>query len=125
MRRTLFLAYLGLILMSSARGQELQWASKVLEFSSELTPVQYSAQQILGKPNVMPAGGQNPNAWSPDRPRRKEFIKVGFERPIPIQQIAIAESYNPSSLYRVLLYDDGGAEHVARTLNPIAIPLRG
>jgi OOP family OmpA-OmpF porin len=125
MRRTLLLVFFALVLNSSALSQELQWASKVLEFSSELTPVQYSAQQILGKPNVLPAGGQNPNAWTPDRPKRKEFIKVGFEHPIPIQQIAIAESYNPSALYRILLYDDAGTEHVARALNPVAIPLQG
>jgi outer membrane protein OmpA-like peptidoglycan-associated protein len=97
----------------------------VLEFSSELTPVQYSAEQILGKPNVLPAGGQNPAAWTPDRPKQKEFIKVGYDHPIQVQQIAIAESFNPSGLYRVLLYDEAGTEHVARTLNPVAIPLQG
>jgi outer membrane protein OmpA-like peptidoglycan-associated protein len=97
----------------------------VLEFSSELTPVQYSAEQILGKPNVLPAGGQNPNAWTPDKPKQKEFIKLGYDHPIQVQQIAIAESYNPSGLYRVLLYDEAGTEHVARTLNPIAVPLQG
>jgi OOP family OmpA-OmpF porin len=125
MRRTLLLVFFALILNSSAFGQEVQWASKVLEFSSELTPVQYSAQQILGKPNVMPAGGQNPNAWTPDKPQRKEFIKVGFDHPMQVSQIAVAESYNPSALYRILLYDEAGKEYVARTLNPIAVPLQG
>ena len=125
MRRYLLLAFFALVLNSLTFGQEVQWASKVLEFSSELTPVQYSAQQILGKPNVMPAGGQNPAAWTPDKPKRKEFIKVGYDHPIQVNQIAIAESYNPSGLYRVLLYDESGGEHVARTLNPVAIPLQG
>ena len=126
MRRNLFLALVAIVLFSSASfGQDVQWASKVLEFSSELTPVQYSAQQILGKPNVLPAGGQNPAAWTPDKPKRKEFIKLGYDHPISVQQIAIAESYNPSALYRVLLYDEAGKEYVARTLNPIAVPLQG
>lgn len=126
MRRYLLLSSFALVLFNSvAFGQEVQWASKVLEFSSELTPVQYSAQQILGKPNVLPAGGQNPNAWTPDKPKRKEFIKVGYSHPIQVQQIAVAESYNPSGLYRVLLYDEAGTEHVARTLNPVAVPLQG
>lgn len=105
--------------------QEVQWASKVLEFSSELTPVQYSAQQVLGKPNVLPSGGQNPNAWAPDKPKRKEFLKVGFERPMSIRQIAIAESYNPSAIYRVLVYDEAGKEYVVNTLNPKSVPLKG
>src|SRR5690606_36002863 len=108
-----------------AAAQEVQWATKVIEFSSELTPVQYSAQQVLGKPNVLPSGGQSPNAWAPDRPKRKEFLKVGFANPINIQQIAIAESHNPSAIYRVLAYDEAGREYVINTLNPKAVPLKG
>jgi len=108
-----------------AKAQTVQWASKVIEFSSELTPVQYAAKQALGKPDVMPAGGQSPNAWTPDKPKRKEFIKLGFANPISIRQIAIAESYNPSGLYRVLLYDESGKEHLVHTLNPQSIPLKG
>ncbi|MEJ0031121.1 MAG: hypothetical protein WDO15_12430 [Bacteroidota bacterium] len=73
----------------------------------------------------MPAGGQNPNAWTPDKPKRKEFIKLGYDHAIPVHQIAIAESYNPGALYRVLLYDEAGTEHIVRTLNPIAVPLQG
>src|SRR5690349_17805897 len=113
-------------LYSSSNAQEvLQWASKVLAVSSELTPVQYSAQQALGKPNVLPAGGQSPNAWVPDRPKRKEFIKLGFDNPMSIRQIAIAESHNPSALFRVLLYDEAGKEYVANTFNPRAVPIKG
>ncbi len=106
-------------------GQVVQWASKVLEFSSELTPIQYSAQQVLGKPNVLPAGGQNPNAWSPDMPKQKEFIKLGFDKPISIRQIAIAESHNPSAIAHVYIYDESGKEYHTNTLNPMVVPLKG
>ncbi len=102
--------------------QQVQWASKVLEVSSELTSVQYSAAQALGKPNVLPAGGQNPNAWTPDKPKRSEFIKLGYEHPIQIQQIAIAESFNPSALFKVYIYDETGKEYLIHTYNPMAIP---
>jgi len=104
-------------------GQSVQWASKVIEFSSELTPVQYSAAQALGKPNVLPAGGQNPNAWTPDKPKRTEFIKLGYATPMEIQQVAIAESYNPGSLFKVYIYDEKGGEHLVGTYNPQAIPI--
>ncbi len=104
-------------------GQSIQWASKVIAFSSELTPVQYSASQALGKPNVLPAGGQNPNAWTPDKPKRTEFIKLGYATPMQIQQVAIAESYNPGSLFRVTIYDENGGEHLVGTYNPQAIPI--
>ncbi len=108
-----------------ASAQVVQWASKVLDFSSELTHAQYSAQQALGKPNVMPAGGDNPNAWMPDKPNRKEFLKLGFDKPISIKQIAVAESFSPSALYRILVYDEAGKEYELSTFNPMAIPMKG
>jgi OmpA-OmpF porin, OOP family len=109
----------------SASAQSVQWASKVLDFSTELTPIQYSAQQALGKPNVLPAGGQNPGAWTPDKPKRTEFIKLGYDKPMQIQQIAVAESYNPGALYKVYVYDEAGREYQVNTFNPMAVPLQG
>ncbi|MDH5603044.1 MAG: OmpA family protein [Cyclobacteriaceae bacterium] len=120
--------YFGLfIVLSSANlfGQTVQWASKVLEFSSELTPVQYAAKQILGKPNVLPKGGESPNAWTPDKANTKEFVKVGFTNPIPIKQIAIGESYNPSAITAVYVYDLQGKEYKVNTFNPRQVPLKG
>jgi OmpA-OmpF porin, OOP family len=125
MKRTLIACLILVGFSSGLQAQEVQWATKVLAFSSELTPVQYSARQVLGKPNVLPSGGQNPNAWAPDKPKRKEFLKVGFDKPMNIQQIAIAESHSPSAIYRVLVYDERGKEYVVNTLNPKAVPLKG
>lgn len=108
-----------------AGAQSVQWATEVLEFSSELTPVQYSAKEALGKPNVLPVGGESPNAWSPNRPNRREYIKLGYERAVNIRQIAIAESLNPSALFRISVFDPQGNEHEVATLNPQSIPLKG
>lgn len=119
--------YLPLLLLIAAyqsQAQVVQWASKVLDFSSELTSVQYSARQALGKPNVLPAGGQNPNAWTPDKPKRAEFLKLGYDTPMQIQQIAIAESHNPSALYKVYAYDEKGTEHLLYTSNPGPVPTK-
>ncbi|MBL7877954.1 MAG: exo-alpha-sialidase, partial [Cyclobacteriaceae bacterium] len=124
MRKLYFLFCLILAGIQISNAQTVEWASKVLDFSSELTPVQYSAQQALGQPNVLPAGGQNPAAWTPDKPKRSEFIKLGFANPIQIQQIAIAESYNPGALYRIYVYDEAGREYLINTFNPMAVPLQ-
>lgn len=124
MKRFLLAIYFIVCVQIIAKTQVVQWATKVIDVSSELTPVQYSAQQILGKPNVLPAGGQNPNAWTPDKPKRKEFIKVGFATPIQIQQIAIAESHNPTALFKIYTYDEAGREHLIRSFSPIVIPLK-
>ncbi|HEY0770998.1 MAG TPA: hypothetical protein VGD31_11765, partial [Sphingobacteriaceae bacterium] len=117
MKRFLLVLALIVVCFASTKAQTVQWASKVIEFSSELTPVQYSAKQALGKPDVLPAGGQSPNAWAPDKPKRKEFLKLGFDKPISIRQVAIAESHNPSAIFRVLAYDEAGKEYVINTLN--------
>ena len=105
--------------------QVVQWASEVQGFSSELTPVQFSARQILGKPDALPAGGENPNAWTPNKPNNKEFIKIGFENPMNIRQIAVAESFNPSAVFKVFAYDEQGEEYLINTFNPRTVPLRG
>lgn len=128
MKRLLLITCFALFSLSFAYSQEVQWATKVIEFSTELTPVQYAAEQALGKPNAMSrpgTGGQNPNAWTPDKPKRTEFLKLGYDRPIQIQQIAIVESHNPSALFKVFLYDEAGNEHLVRTFSPTAVPLEG
>jgi OOP family OmpA-OmpF porin len=125
MKKLLLAVFLIVFTNVIVKAQLVQWASKVIDVSSELTPVQYSAQQVLGKPNVLPAGGQNPNAWTPDKPKRKEFIKVGFTTPMQIQQIAIAESHNPSAVFKIYTYDEAGREYLIRSNNPIVIPVKG
>lgn len=125
MKRLLLIVSFAISAQGIGLAQVVQWGSKVIDFSSELTPVQYAAKQILGKPNVLPAGGQNPNAWTPDKPKRKEFIKIGYDNPIEVQQIAIAESYNPSGLVNVYLYDQRDTEYLVHTFNPMSIPLQG
>lgn len=121
-----FNAILGLLFLSTlvCTSQTVQWASKILDFSTELTPMQYSAKQALGKPNILPAGGESPSAWTPDKPGRKEFLKVGFATPMVIRQVAVAESDRPSALSRVLAYDEAGHEYQLSTLTPSALPLK-
>lgn len=125
MNRSIPILLFLLFLSAATYSQVVQWADKVIDFSSELTPVQYSAKQALGKPNVLPAGGQNPSAWTPDKPKRPEFLKLGFANPMQIQQIAVAESYNPGALFKVYAYDEKGKEYLVFTLNPMVVPLQG
>lgn len=101
-----------------AYSQNVQWASKILEYSTQLTTTQYSASQVLGKPNVLPVGGESPNAWAPSKTGKTEFLKVGFENPMKIQQIAIAESFNPSAVHQVYTYDKDGKEYLVNTFDP-------
>jgi len=123
-RKLIFI--LGLILPSSYMyAQQQQWASELLEFSSELSAYEYAAQQVLGEPNVLPNPGDNPNAWMPRRSDRIDFIKVGFENPMKVQQVAIAESYHPGAISEIYFYDSNGREYLINTFTPRPLPVEG
>ena len=86
----------------------VQWAYKVVKFSSEFSKIDKSANQILGKPNVLPRGGDAPTAWAVKAKGGKEtsgeaFINVEYVAPMRIQQIAVAESFNPGAITKILI----------------------
>ncbi|PTB92266.1 hypothetical protein C9994_14330, partial [Marivirga lumbricoides] len=124
MKKTLLPILIILLLQTlslSLVAQDVQWANEVLEYSSQLEEKQYSIQQLLGKPNVYPWGEGSPNAWTPAKPSSMEFVKVGFANPKPIRQIAIAESYNPSTLSRIYFYDEKGTEYLIIQREPVIV----
>jgi OOP family OmpA-OmpF porin len=115
-----------------ALGQGSQWASKVLEVSTEYrdanNPGQWSAQQALGPPSVDPAVSKGSEcAWSPADADsgREEYIKLGFEKAINVQQIAISEVLGASSIVKVILFDSRNTPNVVWTnpaIGPAATP---
>jgi len=86
--------------------EAIQWANKVISFSSEYSSSIKSASQILEKPNVLPTGGESPCAWTIKKPKSDgiEHIRVGFNSPIKPIQVAIAESYKPGAIEEVIIY---------------------
>lgn len=123
MRKLIFLVAL-LSAFINVQAQETQWVSTILEASSELNAQEYSAEQIIGKPNVTPGTGESPNAWMPFREDREEYVKVGFEKPFKIRQITIAESSNPSAIYQIFLYDRSDNEFLINTFDPRPVDLK-
>ncbi len=113
-----------LFISTISMAQRVYWATDVLDFSSELSAYEYSAEQVIGKPNVLPQGGDNPNAWMPAKPNKLDYISVSFEKPIQVQQIVIAETYNPSGVYEIYLYDKKGKEYLVNTFDPKPIELK-
>ncbi|WP_064196829.1 MULTISPECIES: OmpA family protein [Emticicia] len=98
---------------------KVQWASKVLAFSSERVDAnspgpKYRAIQVIGSPNKLPQTGESACAWSPAGADTyaEEFIKVGFETPTKIKQICIGENFNAGSVVRVLAYDSLDKEYI-------------
>ncbi len=107
-----------------AKGQEtVVWGAEILDVSSEFGPLEYSALQALHKPNVLPRGGDDPNAWRPKRQDKEEFITVAFDTPIRAKQVAIAESENPGAVTAVYAYDEDFNEYTLFNLSARAIPI--
>ncbi len=122
--KTLFTAFI-LTITNLVFAQEVQWADKVIEVSSEFGRRQYSANQALGKPNVLPNLGLSPNAWTPRRKNSEEFIKVGFSNPIHVMQVAIAETHNPGGIQAIYAYDPSGKEYLLNEFQPSFLPIEG
>lgn len=122
--KKLFSAFVLVVLGFSSKAQEtVIWGSEVVDVSSEFSPLEYSAIQALHKPNVLPEGGENPNAWRPKNGNSQEFIMVSFDEPIKAKQVAIAESENPGAVTKVFAYDQDYNEYTLFELPPRQIPI--
>ena len=94
---------------STLFSQEVEWANKVINYSSQMDITVCSAKQILGKPNVLPNGGESPFAWSVALNQNGEekpgeaYITVSFRKAIKVRQISVAENFNPGSVTKIIL----------------------
>lgn len=117
MKILFFLAFL-LTSLLTTYAQEVQWASRVVAFSSEYQdpkmPKQYGAAQVTGKPSKLPLFGNSPCAWRPsqDDNASGEWIKVAYVQPQPVKQIAIAENMNAGTITRIYAYDAQDKEYL-------------
>ncbi len=93
--------------------QEIQWASEVISYSSQYGNEHYAAKQVVGVPNAMTDGEVAHWAWAPkkDEVNTLEFIRVKFLEQIQVSQVVIAESKNPGSISKIVLYDTNNKKH--------------
>ncbi|MBK9247093.1 MAG: PD40 domain-containing protein [Ignavibacteria bacterium] len=111
------------VLPQFAQSQQVQWATKVLKYSSQYSSSKSAAKQALGKPNSLPIGGDSPMAWAVEQIGENESwveatLKLGYSIPMKIRQVAIAENCSPGAITRVILTDTDGDEHVIYTAEP-------
>ena len=120
---------IGAVAAPAATPNRIQWASSVRAVSSEYSPSSWSAQQVLGPPDVFPASGDNPHAWaSRDADAQTEFIEVGFAQPTSLRELQIFETFNPGAIssletisvsgHHAIYYPCGAGE---LSLNPCAV----
>ena len=109
---------LGLSLIAMA-ADEVLWASKVIEFSSQYGSNSWSAGKVLGEPDTYPKYGDFASTWAPsDRNSGNEFIEVSFDETKEAAGFRIYETYNPGAIKRVLARDTNGTLHTMWEGNP-------
>ena len=65
--KTKILLYAFFLAFGMTQAQQVQWAHKLIKYSSDLGGKQNSIKRILGKPDAFPQGGTSPNAWMPKK----------------------------------------------------------
>jgi len=101
-----------------SNSQDIQWASKVLDYSTQFSGRDFAASKVIGEPDVLNSGGRDPNAWMASSPNEKEYIIVGFDSIINVKQIAIFESSNPGAIEKLFLIDEESNTHLIGSFQP-------
>jgi outer membrane protein OmpA-like peptidoglycan-associated protein len=116
MQKRYALCFTLLLTVLITEAQEVQWANKLVGFSSEFQKDNVGqeghASQVLGRPNTLPPYGDNSCAWSPynSDSNVEEWIKVGFQSPQKAKQVVVIENFNQGAVTRVFGYDVSGKE---------------
>ena len=68
--------------------------------SSQFSPSDHSARQLLGQPSTYPKTGSSTKAWSavPRAGQKREWVRVGFKRPLYPKAVTVYETNNPGSV---------------------------
>lgn len=103
--------------------QGVEWASSVVDFSSQHGEQAYSAQQLLGRPNKCPATGDSPCAWASaadldDGGEQEDYVVVRYATPLHVAQIGICENFYPGAVSKVVLHDVDGGTHTVYKATP-------
>ena len=106
---TFLLLYSLFFSLCSVQAQQIQWASKLIKFSTDLGGKQNGIKRILGKPDAFPQGGSSANAWMPKNALDgKEVIEVGFEKPQLVKQVAVCENLNAGCVVKISVDNGSG-----------------
>ncbi|MCO8121989.1 S8 family serine peptidase [Stieleria sp. TO1_6] len=95
-----------------------QYADHVVEFSSQYSSTDWSAEQSLGPPDTF-AYGDIETAWAPLYANgTDEFLTVGFERPLLASGVSIRETYGNGFVRGVEVRDATTGHYVTVSTGP-------
>ena len=86
-----------------------QWASEVVDFSSQYkSSGAYAAVQVLGEPNEESCSDGR-QSWVPRHENAgNEFIRVRFDKPVWFPEIGVHEVYAVGAVRKIILWDVDG-----------------
>ena len=88
--------------------QTVNYADSVINYSSQYTASNWSANQSLGYPNTYPSYGDILTAWAHSTMNgQREYIELNFTNPMPIDSIWIYETYNGGSVDTIYVRNPG------------------
>jgi hypothetical protein len=99
----------------------MQWAATVDGVSSQYSEANWSAQRVLGPPDVYPQHGDIVNAWAPrSADDAEEWIEVGYAQPMRASAVEIYETFNPGAVTAIELVTESGQRVSAYQAAPAA-----
>ena len=92
----------GFLLNSS----DTEWVDTIIDFSTEYSPGSWSANQVIGPPDVFPAYGDIEEAWAAETTGdQREFFELKFKTAVHAEEVLIYETYNPGAVDTAYLRD--------------------
>lgn len=102
-----FLLYL--LCTGRSFGQEILWASEVVEqYNGFSESGDWSAEKSIGFPDALPQGELSPNAFRLNSEASFGSIILAFPKVIPVNFIVLSENHEPGRITEVFLYDESG-----------------
>ena len=86
-----------------------QWASAVVEFSSQYDGGRYAAAQVLGRPNARGCSDNQSGIWATTTANAgNEHIRVRFARSVWFPEIGVHENNAVGAVRKIILWDAEG-----------------
>lgn len=97
---------------SRAQAQDSsEWASTVIDYSTQYSTPDWSAEQALGPPDTADYGDYA-TAWAPEPENGTlEFLTLGFATPVFATDVLVRETYGNGFVYQIDVRDTGGGLH--------------
>jgi hypothetical protein len=93
-----------------------QWASSA-KASSEFGSDNWSADQATGKPDTKQCADET-SAWASGTSNGVDWIELSYDTPVTPTSINILQTYNPSQVTEVILYDTQGSANTIYQADP-------